>query len=459
MTGHASIRPRRCCRPAGRRPLGRYGRRRGLPAAARHLQRRHGVGPGGARPDRHGVGLGRRDEQPEPGGRGGRRPGRAPGRWSGDAGAERIDRHDTGAAGWRRGAGGPGRVRVPDGRHDPAARRSRRGHVVDGVRRHRPGSDRDGPHIGRPPGRSSRRRRHARGRQRCAVLVHDRLRRTRRRGRWHGDRDGATPGRPTRCDAGQPRAHLGLRLTRRDRCHARRQRARAHRRSDQPVLVAGEPGQHVRPRPHEAVARRVRLPRERQRVGLAGEQLGRAEHHPAQLRLDPDPGELPQRRDPGAAGRAHRGGRSRPRGSDRRRQREHLRRLLLPPLQPRDRQPRLPLPPQLGSGVRHEHRHQRPGCRPPDELRRRAHLPQVGLRLGRQLQHARRHALRVRRGTPRPDRLPVQVLPEHRRRDELGAAVGRDDIRRHDTTARQRPPSGALEGHTMFADDGFDWDH
>ena len=56
------------------------------------------------------------------------------------------------------------------------------------------------------------------------------------------------------------------------------------------------------------------------------------------------------------------------------------------------------------------------GCVPEDELHRRADLPQVRLRLGRQLPHARRHALRVGGRAPRPAQpAPLRLLPERAR--------------------------------------------
>ena len=79
-------------------------------------------------------------------------------------------------------------------------------------------------------------------------------------------------------------------------------------------------------------------------------------------------------------------------------------RLLRPAVQPADARfvGRLPVAPQLGSGGRHQHGRVVPGlCAARHGLPDRADLPQARLRLGRQLPHPRRHALRMGRRATR----------------------------------------------------------
>ena len=101
---------------------------------------------------------------------------------------------------------------------------------------------------------------------------------------------------------------------------------------------------------------------------------------------------------------------------------------------------------QLGTLSRHtwaqaldtNTRRQLPGLRAADGLPRRAHLPRAQLRVGRQLPHPRRHALRVGRRAAQHLPVPVAVLPQRaERRDRV--------VHGQSTTAAV----------SMFADDGW----
>ena len=128
-------------------------------------------------------------------------------------------------------------------------------------------------------------------------------------------------------------------------------------------------------------------------------------------------------------------------GCDRRRQRQHLRRLFRPEVQPHRRHPAgFAVAAHVGAGARHQHGVELPGLRPADGLPRRADLPGPQLRVGWQLLEPRRHALRVGRRAAQHVSVPVQVLPER-----AGGAIesfGLGDS--HDS-----------RDSVMFADDGW----
>ena len=78
-------------------------------------------------------------------------------------------------------------------------------------------------------------------------------------------------------------------------------------------------------------------------------------------------------------------------------------------------------------------------------VHRRRDLPQARFRLGRELPDARRHALRVRRRTPRPAPVPVPVVRQHR----CGRAHGRRSRYRHVLRIRWNDPAARNDDHPL----------